>query len=133
VSDFEIPEDLLYSSEDEWARREGSDRVVIGITDYAQQQLGEIVHVELPEVGTRIERGDEFGSIDSVKAVAELYAPVSGEVIEANEALVENPELINEDCYGDGWIAVVRTDRDDEDAQRLRAAADRKLVAERSD
>jgi glycine cleavage system H protein len=133
VSDFEIPEDLLYSSEDEWARREGSERVVIGITDYAQQQLGEIVHVELPEVGVRIERGDEFGSIDSVKAVAELYAPVSGEVIEANEALVENPELINEDCYGDGWIAVVRTDREDEDAQLLRAAAYRKLVADRSD
>lgn len=132
MSDFEIPEDLLYSSEDEWARREG-ERVVIGITDYAQQQLGEIVHVELPEVGTRIERGDDFGSIDSVKAVAELYAPVSGEVIEANEALVENPELINEDCYGDGWIAVVLADRDEEDAQLLRAAAYRKLVADRSD
>jgi glycine cleavage system H protein len=132
VSDFEIPEDLLYSSEDEWARREGQ-RVVIGITDYAQQQLGEIVHVDVPEVGTRIERGDEFGSIDSVKAVAELYAPVSGEVIEVNEALAENPELINEDCYGDGWIAVVLTDRDDEDAQLLRAPAYRKLVADRSD
>jgi glycine cleavage system H protein len=132
VSDYEIPDDLLYSTEDEWARREG-ERVVIGITDYAQQQLGEIVHVELPAVGTRIERGDEFGSIDSVKAVAELYAPVSGEVVEANEALVENPELINEDCYGDGWIAVVLTDRDDEDDLLLRPLAYRKHVAERSD
>jgi glycine cleavage system H protein len=132
VSDYDIPDDLLYSQEDEWARREG-ERIVIGITDYAQQQLGEIVHVELPAVGTRIERGEEFGSIDSVKAVAELYAPVSGEVVEANEALADNPELINEDCYGDGWIAVVVPDRDDEADQLLRPAAYRKLVAERSD
>ena len=132
MSDYDIPDDLLYSAEDEWARREGA-RVVIGITDYAQQQLGEIVHIELPAVGTRIERGDEFGSIDSVKAVAELYAPVSGEVVEANEALAENPELINEDCYGDGWIAVVVTDRDDEDELLMRPSAYRKHVAERSD
>ena len=132
MSDYDIPDDLLYSAEDEWARREG-ERVVIGITDYAQQQLGEIVHIELPAVGTRIERGDEFGSIDSVKAVAELYAPVSGEVVEANEALAENPELINEDCYGDGWIAVVVTDRDDEDGLLMRPSAYRKHVAERSD
>jgi glycine cleavage system H protein len=132
VADYDIPEDLLYTQEDEWARFEGQ-RVVIGISDYAQQQLGEIVHVELPAVGTRLERGDEFGSIDSVKAVAELYAPISGEVVEANEALVENPELLNEDCYGDGWIAVIVTDRDDEEAQLLRPMAYRKHVAERSD
>lgn len=132
MSDTDIPSDLLYTSEDEWARRE-DDRVFIGITDYAQQQLGEVVHIELPEVGTRVERGDEFGSIDSVKAVAELYAPVSGRVVEANEALVENPELLNEDCYGDGWIAVVLTDNDEEDALLLRASAYRKHVAERSD
>ncbi len=132
MADTDIPDDLLYSSEDEWARRE-DDRVFIGITDYAQQQLGEVVHIELPEVGTRVERGDEFGSIDSVKAVAELYAPVSGRVVEANEALVENPELLNEDCYGDGWIAVVLTDNDEEDALLLRASAYRKHVAERSD
>jgi glycine cleavage system H protein len=132
VADYDIPDDLLYTQEDEWARFEGQ-RIVIGITDYAQQQLGEIVHVELPAVGTRLERGDEFGSIDSVKAVAELYAPISGEVVEANEALVENPELLNEDCYGDGWIAVIVTDRDDEDEQLLRPMAYRKHVAERSD
>ena len=132
MADYDIPEDLLYTQEDEWARFEGQ-RVVIGISDYAQQQLGEIVHVELPAVGTRLERGDEFGSIDSVKAVAELYAPISGEVVEANEALVENPELLNEDCYGDGWIAVIVTDRDDEEAQLLRPMAYRKHVAERSD
>jgi len=132
VADYDIPDDLLYTQEDEWARFEGQ-RIVIGITDYAQQQLGEIVHVELPAVGTRLERGDEFGSIDSVKAVAELYAPVSGEVVEANQALVENPELLNEDCYGDGWIAVIVSDRDDDEAMLLRPMAYRKHVAERSD
>ena len=123
---------IRFTKDHEYIRLEG-DTAVVGITDYAQQQLGEIVHVELPAVGTRIERGEEFGSIDSVKAVAELYAPVSGEVVEANEALAENPELINEDCYGDGWIAVVVPDRDDEADQLLRPAAYRKLVAERSD
>ena len=132
MSDFDIPDELLYSAEDEWARREG-ERVTIGITDYAQQQLGEIVHVELPEVGTRIERGDELGSIDSVKTVAELYAPISGEIVEVNEELTENPELLNEDCYGDGWIAVIVTDGNDEDDLLLRAPAYRKHVAERSD
>jgi glycine cleavage system H protein len=132
VSDTDIPDDLLYTNEDEWARRE-DDRVFIGITDFAQQQLGEVVHIELPEVGSRVERGDEFGSIDSVKAVAELYSPVSGRVVEANQALVENPELLNEDCYGDGWIAVVQTDNEEEDALLLGAAAYRKHVAERSD
>jgi glycine cleavage system H protein len=132
VADYDIPDDLLYTQEDEWARYEGQ-RVVIGITDYAQQQLGEIVHIELPAVGTRLERGDEFGSIDSVKAVAELYAPVSGEVVEANEALVENPELVNEDCYGDGWIAVIVSDRDDDEVMLMRPMAYRKHVAERSD
>jgi len=132
VSVTEIPDDLLYTNEDEWARRE-DDRVFIGITDYAQQQLGEVVHIDLPEVGGRVERGDEFGSIDSVKAVAELYSPVSGRVVEVNQALVETPELLNEDCYGDGWIAVVQTDNDEEDALLLGAAAYRKHVAERSD
>jgi glycine cleavage system H protein len=132
VSDFDIPDELLYSAEDEWIRREG-ERVTIGITDYAQQQLGEIVHVELPSVGTRIERGDELGSIDSVKTVAELYAPLGGEVVEVNEALTDNPELMNEDCYGDGWIAVIVTDNTEDDDLLLRAPAYRKHVAERSD
>jgi len=132
VSATEIPDDLLYTNEDEWARRE-DDRVFIGITDYAQQQLGEVVHIELPEVGARVERGDEFGSIDSVKAVAELYSPVSGRVVEVNQALAETPELLNEDCYGDGWIAVVQTDNEEEDALMLGPAAYRKHVAERSD
>ena len=82
--------------------------VVIGITDYAQKELGDVVFVELPQVGAELEQGDEFGSIESVKAVSELFSPVSGEVVEINEALNEKPELINTDPYGDGWMMKMR-------------------------
>jgi glycine cleavage system H protein len=110
VADFEFPADLVYTKEDEWARVEG-DRVLIGVTDYAQQQLGDVVYIELPAVGTSVERGDPFGVIESVKAVSDLYAPVSGEVVDVNPDLAERPELVNEDCYGDGWmIAIAMTD-----------------------
>jgi glycine cleavage system H protein len=106
VADYEIPEDVRYTKEDEWARIQGN-RVTVGITDYAQQQLGDIVFVELPEVGRSIEAGDPFGSIESVKAVSDLYAPVAGRVVEVNEDLKEQPESVNEDCYGDGWMVVI--------------------------
>ncbi len=106
MADTEIPEDLLYSREDEWARVEGG-RVTVGVTDYAQQQLGDIVFVELPEVGKAVERGEPFGVIESVKAVSDLYAPVTGEVVEVNEALTDSPEVVNADCYGDGWMVVI--------------------------
>jgi glycine cleavage system H protein len=107
MADIEIPDDLRYSREDEWARREG-DRVVIGITDFAQKQLGDVVFVELPEPGATLSTGDPFGTIESVKAVSDLYAPVSGEVVEINAGLADTPEKVNEDCYGDGWILAVR-------------------------
>ena len=107
MGDVEIPEQLRYSREDEWARREG-ERVTIGVTDYAQQQLGDVVFVELPEVGRTLEKGEPFGVIESVKTVADLYAPVSGEVVECNEALAEAPESVNDDCYGEGWMIVVQ-------------------------
>ena len=103
MADYEIPAELHYTREDEWCRLEGN-RVVIGVTDYAQQQLGDIVFVELPAVGTTIERGEPFGVIESVKAVSDLYAPVSGEVVEVNADLGDRPEQVNEDCYGDGWM-----------------------------
>src|SRR5262249_43479269 len=102
LADTRIPEDLHYSEQDEWARSEG-ERVTVGITDYAQQQLGDVVFVELPAVGSRLERGAPFGVIESVKAVSDLYAPIAGEVIGVNEALTSRPELVNEDCYGEGW------------------------------
>ncbi len=125
-----IPDDLHYSEQDEWARSEDG-RVTIGITDYAQQQLGDVVFVELPAIGSSVSRGAAFGVIESVKAVSDLYAPVTGEVIAVNEALTSRPELVNEDCYGEGWMLVVRA-TGDATAGLLDAAAYAKYVAERS-
>jgi glycine cleavage system H protein len=106
VADYDIPGDLRYSREDEWAKRE-EGRVTVGVSDYAQQQLGDIVFVELPEVGARVESNVAFGVIESVKAVSDLLAPVSGEVVAVNASLEEHPEAVNEDCYGDGWMLAI--------------------------
>jgi len=107
VAKYEIPDDLYYTREDEWARVE-RNRVTIGITDYAQQQLGDIVFVELPELGRTLDRGEPFGVVESVKAVADLFAPLTGEVVEVNTGLGEAPDGVNADCYGDGWLVVVQ-------------------------
>jgi glycine cleavage system H protein len=116
VSDYDFPKELRYSTEDEWARQEG-EIVTIGITDYAQQQLGDVVFVELPEPGTAVSQGETFGVIESVKAVSDLYAPVSGEVLEINRNLADKPELVNESCYGGGFLLSVRlTDEGELDA-----------------
>ncbi len=101
------PEDSKYAKSHEYVHMEGEVGTV-GITDYAQKELGDVVFVELPQVGTQLEAGDELGSIESVKAVSELFAPVSGEVVEINEALAEKPELVNTDPYGDGWMIRIR-------------------------
>ncbi len=101
-----VPAQLKYSEEHEWAKIEGK-QITIGITDFAQGELGDIVFVELPEVGDVIQFGDPFGSVESVKTVSELYAPVSGKVVEVNAALVDAPEKVNESPYGDGWMIVV--------------------------
>ncbi|HEX2884591.1 MAG TPA: glycine cleavage system protein GcvH [Candidatus Limnocylindria bacterium] len=98
------PDDLRYSREHEWVRVDGS-RGTIGITSFAADELGDIVFVELPEVGAALKQFDTFGVVESVKAVSDLYAPVSGEVVEVNEALRETPELLNSDPFGEGWIA----------------------------
>jgi glycine cleavage system H protein len=98
-----VPEDLKYTKSHEWVRTEG-DTATVGITEHAQDELGDVVFVELPETGTTLEAGDTFGAVESVKAVSDLYAPVGGEVVEVNEALNDAPEKINEDPYGDGWI-----------------------------
>ncbi|MGE5445347.1 MAG: glycine cleavage system protein GcvH [Ignavibacteriales bacterium] len=103
----EILEELKYTKEHEWAKRE-DDWVVIGITDYAQDALGEIVYIELPSEGDEITKGNPFGAVESTKSVSDLYAPVSGEVMEVNEALLDSPEAINEDPYGDGWMIKVK-------------------------
>ena len=104
---MDYPEDLLYTEEHEWVRVE-DDICVVGITQFAQEELGEVVFVELPEVGQVFDAGDEIGTIESVKAVAEVYTPVAGEIVEVNEAVSEEPELINEDPHHDGWLIKVR-------------------------
>ena len=104
-----IPEELRYSEQHEWVSLD-DDAGTIGITDYAQAELGDIVFVELPEVGERIEKGQAFGSVEAVKAVEDLYCPVSGEVIEVNETLEETAEQVNSDPYSDGWMIKVRID-----------------------
>jgi glycine cleavage system H protein len=102
-----VPEELQYTRSHEWVRTE-DDTATIGITDHAQDELGDVVFVELPEVGATFDAGDSFGTIESVKAVSDLYTPVGGEVVEVNEALNDSPEKVNEDPYGDGWIIKLR-------------------------
>lgn len=108
-----IPTHLLYSKEHGWVRNEGSD-LRIGVTDFAQDELGDIVFVELPEVGDTIEMNEPFGSVESVKTVSELYAPVSGTIVEVNEALEDNPEYINESPYDKAWLIVIEPEDDAE-------------------
>ncbi len=100
----ELPGDLLYTSEHEWLRREDDGSVTVGITDHAQNALGDLVYVELPEVGQVVEAGGEMAVVESVKAASDVYAPISGEVVEVNDVLADDPERINADPYGDGWI-----------------------------
>lgn len=114
------PEDSRYAKSHEYLHVEGGIGT-IGITDYAQKELGDVVFVELPPVGTEIEQGDEMGSIESVKAVSELFAPVSGEVVEINEALADKPELVNTDPYGDGWMIKVKMSAPDEIEELMNA------------
>jgi len=114
-----VPEELQYTRSHEWVRTEG-DTATIGITDHAQDELGDIVFIELPEQGATLEAGDSFGTVESVKAVSDLYTPVGGEVVEVNEALDSSPEKINEDPYGEGWIVKLRVS--DEGADLLSAS-----------
>jgi len=109
ISDLNLPDDVKYTKSHEWAKI--SDGIVtIGLNDYAQDQLGEIVFVELPETGDTFSQGDEFGSVESVKAVSEIYIPISGEIVEINEDLEDAPELVNESCYDNGWLIKVKAD-----------------------
>jgi|TARA_B110000014_G_scaffold264375_1_gene265384 glycine cleavage system H protein len=101
------PAELRYSTDHEWVRLEGA-LVRVGISDFAQDALGDVVYVELPEVGLKVSANSAFGEIESTKSVSDVFAPVSGEVLEANDMLEDQPELVNEDPYGDGWICVIR-------------------------
>ncbi len=107
LKDLNFPEDVKYTKDHEWAKKSG-EIVTIGINDYAQDQLGEIVFVELPEIGDTFSKGDEFGSVESVKAVSEIYIPISGEIVEINKSLEDAPELVNQSCYKDGWLIRVK-------------------------
>lgn len=102
-----IPQDVKYTSEHEWIRIDG-DIAYVGITDYAQEQLGDIVFVDIPTVGENLEAGDTFGTIEVVKTISDLFLPIAGEVLEQNDALEENPELVNKDPYGEGWIIKIK-------------------------
>jgi len=129
--DFEIPDELHYTADDEWVLHEDGT-VTVGVTDFAQQQLGDIVYVELPTVGDQLAEGVAFGVIESVKAVSDLNAPVTGEVVAINEDLFDQPEIINEECYGEGWIIKIKPSDEDELELLLDADGYRKLVIKRS-
>jgi glycine cleavage system H protein len=122
-----VPEDRRYSRDHEWALAEG-DAVRVGITEYAQHELGDVVFVELPTVGSRVTQFKEFGVIESVKAASDLFAPLNGEVVEVNQGLTDNPEWVNEDPYGRGWMLRVRPDDAAELDGLLDPAAYRALI-----
>ena len=107
ITELDLPDNLRFTENHEWARSEG-DGVRVGISDYAQDQLGDIVFVELPQVGSTYEKGQEFGTVESVKAVAELYMPIGGEVLATNTVLEDSPELVNKDPHNDGWMIQVK-------------------------
>ncbi|MBP1686639.1 MAG: glycine cleavage system lipoyl carrier protein GcvH [Deltaproteobacteria bacterium] len=126
---MEFPEDLKYSKEHEWVLVE-DNVATVGITDFAQDQLGDIVFVELPAVGDKVSKEDAFGVVESVKAVSDIYAPVSGKVLEVNDDLPENPEMVNEDAYGDGWMIKIEMSDPDELQDLMTAAEYEEYVAE---
>ena len=121
------PEDLHYTSDHEWVRRDGG-QVRIGITDYAQDALGDVVFVQVPTVGTKVKAGESFSEVESTKSVSDIYAPVSGEVVEVNDDLAEVPERLNEDPYGEGWICVIGMSDPSEFDGLLDAGAYRALI-----
>jgi glycine cleavage system H protein len=116
-----VPEELRYSTDHEWVRIDGN-RVVLGITDYAQDALGDVVFVDVPEVGTTVAAGDSFSEVESTKSVSDIYAPVGGVIVEINAELGDNPERLNDDPYGDGWICVIEV-ADAADLEALMDAA----------
>ena len=124
---MEIPENLRYTKEHEWTSVDG-DIITVGITDYAQGELGDIVFVELPEIDAEISEKQSFGVIEAVKTVSDLYAPVSGKIVEVNNALVDKPDLINSDPYGEGWIIKIKSNNPDEINNLLDASGYKDLI-----
>jgi glycine cleavage system H protein len=124
-----VPEDLRYSKDHEWARLEG-DRVRVGITDYAQDALGDVVFIELPEIGSTVKLDESFSEVESTKSVSDVYAPLAGTIVEVNTDLADTPERINEDPYGDGWICLIEPEDAASYEALLDAAAYRELTEE---
>jgi len=124
---MDFPEALRYSSEHEWVRVEG-DRATVGITDYAQDALGDVVYVSLPEVGTEVSAGTPCGEVESTKSVSDVYSPISGTIVEVNAALTDTPELVNQEPYGAGWMFVVEMSVAEEVDALMEAAAYRAFV-----
>ena len=127
---MEFPEDLLYTREHSWARHEEDGRVVIGVTEFVQEELGEISFVELPREGEKVNQMEVIGSIESIRGVTEIYSPVTGRVVEVNELLLDDPTIINDDPYGEGWIAVMELE-DPSELERLMDAWDYQALIER--
>lgn len=123
-----VPGDLLYSPDHEWARLEADGRVRVGITDYAQDALGDVVYVSVPTVGSVIAAGASFGEVESTKSVSDIYAPVSGRIVEVNTALVDHPEKLNGDPYGEGWLCVIEPTDQKAVESLLDAAAYQRLL-----
>jgi glycine cleavage system H protein len=128
VSDF--PAELKYANSHEWARLESDGTVVVGITDHAQDALGDIVFIELPEIGAEVAAGAEVAVVESVKAASDIYSPITGEVVEVNAGLEDQPELVNGSPYEDGWLFTVRVDSEDEFSELLDAEGYKGLVEE---
>ncbi len=126
---MDFPEDLRYTREHEWARKKG-DNFVVGITDFAQEQLGDVVYVELPDVGDPVKKGESFGVVESTKAVSELFAPVTGKVVEVNDPLSDAPETVNDDPYEEGWMIVIEPSDPKELESLMDAKAYRAFVEE---
>jgi glycine cleavage system H protein len=115
----EVPEKLFYTKEHEWLQNEGDNRCIVGITDHAQDSLGDVTFVELPEVGTCFNKGEVFGVVESVKAASDLYMPLGGEILEVNDALVDAPEALNEDPYIKGWLVKIKSSDSTDDKDLL--------------
>ena len=126
---FIVPEDLYYTKDHEWAQVD-ENIVTVGITEFAQDSLGEIVYVELPEEGSKVTQNESFGVVESVKAASDLYSPVSGTVIEVNTALMDNPSVLNDDPMNDGWLLRIEMDTEKELANLMRAPDYKKLINE---
>lgn len=127
---YQLPEDYYYSKDHEWAQVD-ENIVTIGVTEFAQEQLGEIVYVELPEEGAKVNQGESFGVVESVKAASDLYAPVSGTVIEVNLALADDPSSLNDDPMNDGWLIRIEMDSEKELANLMRVPDYKKLISEK--